>query len=57
MMGAPHHEVPGAILLGIGVFLLVFRRTVFRWTRVKASMSGAMGFALTIGGVWLLFVT
>ena len=57
MMGAPHLEVPGAILLTIGVLLIIFRNKLSPLARVKPSMCGAIGLALIIGGIMMLFVT
>ena len=57
MMGAPHLEVPGSILLAIGVLLIIFRNKLSPFARVKPSMCGAIGLALIIGGIMMLFMT
>ena len=57
MMGAPHLEVPGAILLAIGMLLIIFRNKLSPFARVMPSMCGAIGVALIIGGIMMLFVT
>ena len=56
-MGAPHLEVPGVILLAIGVILIIFRNKLSPFARVKPSMCGAVSLALIIGGIMMLFVT
>jgi len=57
MMGAPHLEVLGAILLALGVLLTLFRNKLSTIARVEPSMCTAIGLALIIGGIMMLFVT
>ena len=56
-MGAPHLEVPGAILIALGVLLIIFRNKLSPFARVKPSMCGAIGLALIIGGIMMLITT
>ena len=57
MMDAPHLDVPGRILLILGVMMLALRNIIFPFTRLKPSKSIAIGLALIIGGILMLFVT
>ena len=56
-MDAPHLEVPGRILLILGVTMLALRNIIFPFTRLKPSKSIAIGLGLIIGGILMLFVT
>ena len=57
MMGAPHVEVPGALLLTLGGLLFIFRNKLSPFARVKPSMCEAIGLALIVGGIMMLFMT
>ena len=56
-MGAPHLEVPGAILLTLGVLLIIFRNKGHPFTRLKPSRCWLYGLALIIVGIFMLLVT
>lgn len=57
MMGAPRLEVPGAMLLTLGRLLIRFRNKLSPLAGVMPPTCGAIGLALTIGGMMMLFAT